>query len=187
MGITTTNGDPAQPLPQAQLQVKLAVNKLRPLSPRTLMRRLLRPNATGLSMLSLLRPRQGQATLNVAQPQPQQEKYQAQQLDRAHLPLLLRCQPRLQAPAHLPLLLRCQPRLQAPAHLQEVAQFPLAPPPLPRKLTATRTPMLLLASAPPLPPLPFSEVASSTCRRSLRPSLQRTTSSPRTPNLFSFD
>merc|ERR1712037_301806 len=117
MGITTTNGDPAQPLPQAQLQVKLAVNKLRPLSPRTLMRRLLRPNATGLSMLSLLRPRQGQATLNVAQPQPQQEKYQAQQLDRAH-----------------PLLLRCQPRLQAPAHLQEVAQFPLAPPPLPRKL-----------------------------------------------------
>merc|ERR1712037_26875 len=171
MGITTTNGDPAQPLPQAQLQVKLAVNKLRPLSPRTLMRRLLRPNATGLSMLSLLRPRQGQATLNVAQPQPQQEKYQAQQLDRAHLPLLL----------------RCQPRLQAPAHLQEVAQFPLAPPPLPRKLTATRTPMLLLASASPLPPLPFSEVVSSTCRRSLRPSLQRTTSSPRTPNLFSFD
>merc|ERR1712037_335797 len=171
MGITTTNGDPAQPLPQAQLQLKLAVNKLRPLSPRTLMRRLLRPNATGLSMLSLLRPRQGQATLNVAQPQPQQEKYQAQQLDRAHLPLLL----------------RCQPRLQAPAHLQEVAQFPLAPPPLPRKLTATRTPMLLLASASPLPPLPFSEVVSSTCRRSLRPSLQRTTSSPRTPNLFSFD
>merc|ERR1712037_635413 len=127
MGITTTNGDLAQPLPQArlqaQLQVKLAVNKLPPLSPRTLTRRLLRPNATGLSMLSLLRPRQGLATLNEAQ----QEKCQDQQLDRAHLPLLL----------------RCQPRLQAPAHLQEVAQFPLAPPPLPRKLTAKRTPMLL--------------------------------------------
>jgi len=154
-------------------------------------------------MLSLLRPRQGLATLNEAQPQPQQEKCQDQQLDRAHLPLLLRCQPRLQAPAHLPLLLRCQPRLQAPAHLplllrcqprlqapahlQEVAQFPLAPPPLPRKLTAKRTPMLLLASASPLPPLPFSEVASSTCRRSLRPRQQRTTSSPRTPSLFTFD